>query len=313
MGRSPCCSKEGLNRGAWTAQEDKILTDYIRAHGEGRWRNLPKKAGLKRCGKSCRLRWLNYLRPDIKRGNISPDEEELIIRLHKLLGNRWSLIAGRLPGRTDNEIKNYWNTNLGKKVQSNNQTNSQSRDGHKVENPKHSETSKMSADDNSAFESPSSEPEHRLVKTKALKCSRILINPLPEQELRRSKDPINKDLAAVGTGVEDPAPTGALPPFVGNIPADLLIDDFEIGEICLSGLLNSDLSGTGNQDQLNSNSNTSRDDPFADQSQVQGLAWAAMSSDCAHDNHQANAAASNFHQAFASFLDYNGGDQWLWV
>jgi len=116
MGRSPCCSKEGLNRGAWTAIEDKILTAYIKAHGEGNWRNLPKRAGLKRCGKSCRLRWLNYLRPDIKRGNISRDEEELIIRLHNLLGNRWSLIAGRLPGRTDNEIKNYWNTTLGKKV-----------------------------------------------------------------------------------------------------------------------------------------------------------------------------------------------------
>ncbi|KAM7274484.1 hypothetical protein ACFE04_016350 [Oxalis oulophora] len=116
MGRSPCCSKEGLNRGAWTALEDKILTAYIKAHGEGKWRNLPKRAGLKRCGKSCRLRWLNYLRPDIKRGNISDDEEELIIRLHNLLGNRWSLIAGRLPGRTDNEIKNYWNTTLGKKM-----------------------------------------------------------------------------------------------------------------------------------------------------------------------------------------------------
>ncbi|KAH7523873.1 hypothetical protein FEM48_Zijuj06G0058200 [Ziziphus jujuba var. spinosa] len=75
-----------------------------------------KMQGLKRCGKSCRLRWLNYLRPDIKRGNISHDEEELIIRLHKLLGNRWSLIAGRLPGRTDNEIKNYWNTTLCKKA-----------------------------------------------------------------------------------------------------------------------------------------------------------------------------------------------------
>ncbi|CAN4115588.1 unnamed protein product [Withania somnifera] len=117
MGRKPCCSKEGLNKGAWTPLEDKILIDYIKVYGEGKWRNLPKRAGLKRCGKSCRLRWLNYLRPDIKRGNISPDEEDLIIRLHKLLGNRWSLIAGRLPGRTDNEIKNYWNTNISRKLQ----------------------------------------------------------------------------------------------------------------------------------------------------------------------------------------------------
>ncbi|PQQ04639.1 transcription factor WER-like [Prunus yedoensis var. nudiflora] len=116
MGRKPCCDKEGLNRGAWSAWEDKTLTNYIEIHGEGKWRDLPKRAGLKRCGKSCRLRWLNYLRPDIKRGNISAEEEELILRLHKLLGNRWSLIAGRLPGRTDNEIKNYWNTNLSKRV-----------------------------------------------------------------------------------------------------------------------------------------------------------------------------------------------------
>ncbi|XP_022731886.1 transcription factor TT2-like [Durio zibethinus] len=117
MGRSPCCSKEGMNRGAWTATEDKILTDYIKVHGEGKWSNIPREAGLNRCGKSCRLRWRNYLRPDIRRGNISSDEEDLIIRLHKLLGNRWSLIAGRLPGRTDNEIKNYWNTHLSKRGQ----------------------------------------------------------------------------------------------------------------------------------------------------------------------------------------------------
>ncbi|GLJ11571.1 hypothetical protein SUGI_0171590 [Cryptomeria japonica] len=117
MGRRPGSSQpEDFNRGAWTAQEDKILADYIRTHGEIGWRALPKKAGLNRCGKSCRLRWLNYLRPDIKRGNISPDEEELIIRMHRLLGNRWALIAGRLPGRTDNEIKNYWNTHLSKKL-----------------------------------------------------------------------------------------------------------------------------------------------------------------------------------------------------
>ncbi|GER34636.1 Myb transcription factor [Striga asiatica] len=117
MGRSPCCSKVGLRRGPWSTKEDNLLSNFILQNGEGQWRSLPKKAGLLRCGKSCRLRWMNYLRPGIKRGNISEDEEDLIVRLHGLLGNRWSLIAGRLPGRTDNEIKNYWNTHLLKKLQ----------------------------------------------------------------------------------------------------------------------------------------------------------------------------------------------------
>jgi len=116
MGRTPCSLNAGLNRGPWTLEEDLRLTNYIEAHGEGGWTNLPKKAGLLRCGKSCRLRWMNYLRPDVKRGHILLDEEDLILRLHRLLGNRWSLIAGRMPGRTDNEIKNYWNTHLSKKL-----------------------------------------------------------------------------------------------------------------------------------------------------------------------------------------------------
>ncbi|KAJ4760198.1 MYB family protein [Rhynchospora pubera] len=106
----------GLNRGTWTKEEDHILASYIKVNGPGKWTQLPTKAGLNRCGKSCRLRWLNYLRPNIKRGNITQEEEDLIVRLHNLLGNRWSLIAGRLPGRTDNEIKNYWNTFLKKKL-----------------------------------------------------------------------------------------------------------------------------------------------------------------------------------------------------
>ncbi|KAJ6430752.1 hypothetical protein OIU84_018295 [Salix udensis] len=113
---TPCCVKVGLKRGPWTPEEDELLANYIKKEGEGRWRTLPKKAGLLRCGKSCRLRWMNYLRPSVKRGQIAPDEEDLILRLHRLLGNRWSLIAGRIPGRTDNEIKNYWNTHLSKKL-----------------------------------------------------------------------------------------------------------------------------------------------------------------------------------------------------
>ncbi|VAI68733.1 unnamed protein product [Triticum turgidum subsp. durum] len=117
MGRSPSCDGEtGVKKGPWTIEEDKLLVEYIKEKGHGSWRRLPKLAGLNRCGKSCRLRWTNYLRPDIKRGRFTDDEEKLIIHLHSLLGNKWSSIATKLPGRTDNEIKNYWNTHLRKKL-----------------------------------------------------------------------------------------------------------------------------------------------------------------------------------------------------
>ncbi|KAK1308731.1 hypothetical protein QJS10_CPA09g00994 [Acorus calamus] len=115
-GRAPCCEKIGLKKGSWTPSEDMRLVAYIRRHGHVNWRALPKQAGLLRCGKSCRLRWINYLRPDIKRGNFTVEEEETIIKLHQLLGNKWSKIASRLPGRTDNEIKNVWNTHLKKRL-----------------------------------------------------------------------------------------------------------------------------------------------------------------------------------------------------
>nr|AGO03568.1 MIXTA-like 4 [Erythranthe lewisii] len=116
MGRENCDSKVELKKGPWTRDEDQKLLSYIQEHGHGSWRSLPAKAGLERCGKSCRLRWTNYLRPDIKRGKLSTHEEKTIIRLHALLGNRWSAIAAHLPKRTDNEIKNYWNTRLKKRL-----------------------------------------------------------------------------------------------------------------------------------------------------------------------------------------------------
>ncbi|XXG83234.1 hypothetical protein AAC387_Pa10g1034 [Persea americana] len=116
MGRTPCCDKNGQKKGPWTTEEDQKLLDYIQKHGHGSWRTLPKNAGLARCGKSCRLRWTNYLRPDIKRGRFTFEEEEAIIQLHSILGNKWSAIAARLPGRTDNEIKNYWNTHIRKRL-----------------------------------------------------------------------------------------------------------------------------------------------------------------------------------------------------
>ncbi|MQL79119.1 hypothetical protein Taro_011557 [Colocasia esculenta] len=104
----------GLRRGPWSVEEDLVLVNFIAVHGEGRWNSLARSAGLKRSGKSCRLRWLNYLRPDVRRGNFTPEEQLFILELHSRWGNRWSKIAQHLPGRTDNEIKNYWRTRVQK-------------------------------------------------------------------------------------------------------------------------------------------------------------------------------------------------------
>ncbi|XP_068641534.1 myb-related protein 306-like isoform X1 [Aristolochia californica] len=116
MGRPPCCDKIGMKKGPWTPEEDIILVSYIQEHGPGNWRAVPTNTGLLRCSKSCRLRWTNYLRPGIRRGNFTDHEEKMIIHLQELLGNRWAAIASYLPQRTDNDIKNYWNTHLKKKL-----------------------------------------------------------------------------------------------------------------------------------------------------------------------------------------------------
>ncbi|XVE96604.1 hypothetical protein REPUB_Repub02eG0237300 [Reevesia pubescens] len=117
MGRAPCCDKANVKKGPWSPEEDAKLKEYIEKHGTGgNWISFPQKAGLRRCGKSCRLRWLNYLRPNIKHGEFSDDEDRIICTLFASIGSRWSIIAAQLPGRTDNDIKNYWNTKLKKKL-----------------------------------------------------------------------------------------------------------------------------------------------------------------------------------------------------
>ncbi|KFK28460.1 hypothetical protein AALP_AA8G517200 [Arabis alpina] len=117
MGRAPCCDKANVKKGPWSPEEDAKLKDYIENSGTGgNWIALPQKIGLRRCGKSCRLRWLNYLRPNIKHGGFSEEEDNIICNLYVTIGSRWSIIAAQLPGRTDNDIKNYWNTRLKKKL-----------------------------------------------------------------------------------------------------------------------------------------------------------------------------------------------------
>ncbi|XP_052156097.1 transcription factor MYB59-like isoform X2 [Oryza glaberrima] len=103
-----------MRKGPWTEQEDVQLVWFVRLFGERRWDFLAKVSGLKRTGKSCRLRWVNYLHPGLKRGRITADEERLILHLHSQWGSRWSRIARSLPGRTDNEIKNFWRTHMRK-------------------------------------------------------------------------------------------------------------------------------------------------------------------------------------------------------
>ncbi|XP_019432605.1 PREDICTED: transcription factor MYB75-like [Lupinus angustifolius] len=111
----------GVRKGAWSKEEDNLLRACVQQYGEEKWHLVPKRAGLNRCRKSCRLRWLNYLKPNINRRDFTEDEVDLMIRLHKLLGNRWCLIAGRLPGRTANDVKNYWNAHIHKKISSQNE------------------------------------------------------------------------------------------------------------------------------------------------------------------------------------------------
>ncbi|CAI0402937.1 unnamed protein product [Linum tenue] len=154
MGRAPCCDKANVKKGPWSAEEDAKLKDYIEQHGTGgNWIALPQKIGMKRCGKSCRLRWLNYLRPNLKHGGFSEEEDNIICSLYISIGSRWSIIAAQLPGRTDNDIKNYWNTRLKKKLLG---RRKQQQQLHHQQSPEGSPATSVEHDHQNHHQSPSS-------------------------------------------------------------------------------------------------------------------------------------------------------------
>ncbi|XP_026390541.1 transcription factor MYB90-like [Papaver somniferum] len=168
-------SEKGLRKGAWAEEEDQLLRKCILKYGEGKWRQVPIRAGLNRCRKSCRLRWLNYLQPNIKRGEFKEDEVDLIIRMHKLLGNRWSLIAGRLPGRTANDIKNYYNTHLKKTCFSRNNTEK----GKQV-----AVTKKSAGHDNTAYRDGQDHEHRKILKRRRLSPNISTIDHIDDKHMR---------------------------------------------------------------------------------------------------------------------------------
>nr|DAD47714.1 TPA_asm: hypothetical protein HUJ06_017651 [Nelumbo nucifera] len=100
-----------MRKGPWMAEEDEILLDYVKKYGPRDWSSIRSKGLLPRTGKSCRLRWVNKLKPDLKTGcKFSVEEERVVIDLQAKFGNKWARIATYLPGRTDNDVKNFWST-----------------------------------------------------------------------------------------------------------------------------------------------------------------------------------------------------------
>ncbi|KAG4188043.1 hypothetical protein ERO13_A08G138000v2 [Gossypium hirsutum] len=100
-----------IRKGPWKAEEDEVLINHVKKYGPREWSSIRSKGLLQRTGKSCRLRWVNKLRPNLKNGcKFTAEEERVVIELQAQFGNKWAKIATYLPGRTDNDVKNFWSS-----------------------------------------------------------------------------------------------------------------------------------------------------------------------------------------------------------
>ncbi|KFK35251.1 hypothetical protein AALP_AA5G260400 [Arabis alpina] len=111
MKKTESTKKEEIKKGPWKAEEDEVLLNHVNRYGPRDWSSIRSKGLLHRTGKSCRLRWVNKLRPNLKNGcKFSAEEERIVIELQSEFGNKWARIATYLPGRTDNDVKNFWSS-----------------------------------------------------------------------------------------------------------------------------------------------------------------------------------------------------------